>query len=104
MLQVTKENFEQEVVKSALPVMIDFYADWCGPCRAMEPVVEELAKTYDARASVVKLNIDQQTEISSKHGVMSIPTFVFYKGGQEQTRLVGSQSKDKLAEALDRLV
>ena len=104
MLQVTKETFEEQVVKNTQPVLIDFYADWCGPCRGMEPMIEELAKQYDGRAQVVKINIDQNMEIAQQHGVMSIPTFVFYKDGKEQDRLVGSQSKDKLMEVIDRLV
>ena len=104
MLQVTKDTFQEQVVKSATPVLIDFYADWCGPCRVMEPLIEELAKQYDGRAQVVKINIDQNMEIAQQHGVMSIPTFVFYKDGKEQDRLVGSQSKDKLMEVIDRLV
>ena len=79
---ITKDNFNEEVVNSELPVLIDFYADWCGPCKMMGPVVEELAKEYEGKAKVAKINVDQEPEIAEKYDVMSIPNFVFIKNGK----------------------
>ena len=97
----TKENFESEVLKSDVPVLVDFYADWCGPCRAMMPVVEQLAGEYDGRVKVGKVNSDEQPELASAFGVMGIPNFFIIKDGKVVDRLVGGMPKETLAQRID---
>ena len=94
-LTITAQNFEQEVLQSDKPVLIDFYADWCGPCKMMAPVIEEIAGEVND-VKVGKLNIDNEMEIAQKYGVMSIPTLIVYREGEEVTRRVGVQSLDQL--------
>ena len=102
--KITKDNFNEEVVNSDLPVIIDFYADWCGPCKMMSPVVEELAKEYEGKAKIAKVNIDQEPEIAEKYDVMSIPNFVFIKNGKLVDRQIGATAKAKLVQKLDNLI
>lgn len=92
----TTDNFESEVIQSNLPVLVDFYADWCGPCKMMAPIVEELAASYDGKIKVGKCNIDDNMEIAQKYRVMSIPTFIFFKDGQAVETKVGAMSKEEL--------
>ncbi len=101
---VTDQNFDEEVVKSDVPVLVDFYADWCGPCQMITPVIEELAGEYEGKAKVVKLNVDESQETAQKFGVMSIPALLFFKDGEEVERLTGALPKDALAEKLDSLM
>ncbi len=100
----TSQNYEQEVAKSDIPVMIDFYADWCGPCRAMGPVVTRLAEKYAGRVKVGKVNSDEQRELSQAFRVMSIPYFVFMKGGKVVDTHVGGASQAVLEQKLDALL
>ncbi len=100
---VTDQTFTDEVTNSKLPVMVDFYADWCGPCKMLLPVVEELADEYTGKVKIVKVNVDDSPETAQKFEVMSIPTLVFMKDGQTVDRTVGSMSKDNLKEKLDSL-
>ena len=79
----TSANFETEVLKSELPVLVDFFADWCGPCKMMAPIVESLAESYEGKVKIGKLNIDDEMEIAQRYRVMSIPTFIIFKGGQK---------------------
>ena len=102
--KITKDNFNEEVVNSELPVLIDFYADWCGPCKMMSPVVEELAGEYEGKAKVVKINVDRESEIAEKYGVMSIPNFVFIKNGKLVDQQIGATAKAKLVQKLDNLI
>lgn len=102
--KITKDNFNEEVVNSELPVLIDFYADWCGPCKMMSPVVEELAKEYEGKAKVAKINVDQEPEIAEKYDVMSIPNFVFIKNGKLVDQQIGATAKAKLVQKLDNLI
>ena len=104
-LAVTSENFAEEVLKSPEPVLVDFWAVWCGPCRIMEPIIEQLAKDYENKTGKVrKLNVDENQDIASKYGVLSIPTFaVFYKG-KVFAQTVGVHSKEALAEILEKAV
>ncbi len=102
--KITKDNFNEEVVNSELPVLIDFYADWCGPCKMMSPVVEELAKEYAGKAKVAKINVDQESEIAEKYGVMSIPNFVFIKNGKLVDQQIGATAKAKLVQKLDNMI
>jgi thioredoxin 1 len=101
---VTDQNFDEEVLKAGVPVLVDFYADWCGPCQMIMPMIEELAGDYEGKAKVVKLDVDASQETAQKFGVMSIPTLLFFKDGEEVERLTGGLPKDALAEKLDSLL
>ena len=98
----TTQNFESEVLKSDKPVLVDFYADWCGPCKLTAPVVEELAELYEGKAKVGKLNVDNNEEVAMKYGVMSIPTILVIKNGQVEAKMVGVQKREVLMDALDK--
>lgn len=92
----TTENFEAEVLKADKPVLVDFYADWCGPCKMMAPLVETLAEEMAGEAVIGKLNVDDSEEIAMKYGVMNIPTLILFKNGQEINRVIGVQSREVL--------
>ncbi|WP_026495036.1 thioredoxin [Butyrivibrio sp. WCD3002] len=102
--QFTKENFNEEVINSDIPVLVDFYADWCGPCRMMLPVVEEMAKKYDGKVKVGKVNTDREPALAAKYGVMSIPSFVFIKNGQVVDTEVGGMPEAILSSKLESLI
>lgn len=93
----TTANFEKEVLQADKPVLVDFYADWCGPCKMMGPVVEQLAEELDGTAYVGKLNVDDNEEIAMKYGVMTIPTLMVFKNGLPAGKLIGVQLKDTVA-------
>lgn len=99
----TDENFETEVLKSNIPVLIDFYADWCGPCKMMAPVIEELAGEYEGTVKIGKLNVDEAPGISSKYRVMSIPTLLFVKDGEVVETVVGAVSKAQVVDKLNQI-
>jgi thioredoxin 1 len=102
---VTNENFEAEVIKSELPVIIDFWAEWCGPCKVLSPIIEELAKEYEGKIKVAKVNVDEQPELSStKFQIMSIPTMKFFKGGLEVDELIGAAPKQSIEEKLKKML
>ncbi len=96
----TDENFEAEVLKSDIPVLVDFYAEWCGPCKMMAPVIEELAKEYEGKWKIGKLNVDEAPNMSQQYGIQSIPTLLFFKDGEVVNKKMGAQSKDALKELL----
>ena len=96
----TTENFTTEVLNADKPVLVDFYADWCGPCRMMSPIVEQLAVDMEGKAIIGKLNIDDNEEIAMKYGVMNIPTLILFKNGAEVNRIVGSQNREVLERML----
>lgn len=100
-ITVTMENFEQEVLKSELPVLVDFWAGWCGPCMMLAPVVEEIAHEYEGKVKVCKVNVDEQGELAQKFGIMSIPTVLVFKDGQVKKQSVGFVPKEKLTELLN---
>ena len=95
-LKITRENFENEVMKSNIPVLIDFWAPWCGPCRMMGPIIEQLAEEYEGKAKVGKVNVDEEGELSQAFGVMSIPTIVLVKDGKVVKQAVGARPKTEV--------
>ena len=102
-INFTDQNFEEEVLKSDKPVLVDFFAVWCGPCQMMAPIIEELAKDMGDKAKVGKLDVDANQETAGKYNVSSIPTLIFFKDGQEVERVMGVQSKEELEKKLDTL-
>ena len=96
-IKLTLENFAQEVLKSDKPVLVDFYADWCGPCQMMAREIDEFAEETD-KVKVCKLNVDESTDLAMTFGVMSIPTVILFENGQETKRFVGAKEKDQIAE------
>lgn len=100
--QVTDSTFEQEVLNSELPVLIDFWAPWCGPCKMVAPVVEEVATQYDGQVKVVKLDTDQNPQVAKKYSIRSIPTLMIFKGGQQVDTIVGAVPKTTLSTALEK--
>ncbi len=100
----TDDNFETEVVKSSLPSVVDFWAVWCGPCRALAPIVDELADAYKGKVNVFKLNVDENPEVAAKYGIRGIPTLLFFKGGQVANQVVGVSAKTDLIKKIDTLV
>ena len=97
-LKITSENFEQEVLKAAQPVVIDFWASWCGPCKMFSPIVDEFAEENEGKVKVGKVNIDDEPDLASRFGVMSIPTAILFKNDQAVQSMVGVQPKAKLEE------
>ncbi len=103
-LEITNQNFQSEVLDSDKVSMIDFWAEWCGPCRMVGPIVEELAKEYEGKAVVGKVNVDYNREIAAKYGVMNIPTILFIKNGEVVERHVGAAPKNVLQGKLDAVL
>ncbi|MDD4376783.1 MAG: thioredoxin [Eubacteriales bacterium] len=99
-INLTKDMFEKEVVKSEIPVLVDFWASWCGPCRMLGPVVEEVATEYDGKVKVCKVNVDEEVELATRFGVMTIPTCILFKHGEISAKTVGALSKPQLISQL----
>tara|TARA_B100001989_G_C24433561_1_gene410272 strand:+ start:466 stop:858 length:393 start_codon:yes stop_codon:yes gene_type:complete len=101
--EVTDKDFESEVLNSELPVLVDFWAPWCGPCRALAPVIDQVASEYEGKVKVFKLNTDENPESAVKFRINSIPNLIFFKGGKPVEQLVGAVDKSKIDEALAKL-
>ena len=100
-VEIKETEFDQTVIKSQMPVLVDFWAPWCGPCRMVAPVVEELSGEYDGKVSFVKVNVDDNPQVASQFGVMSIPTLILFKDGKPATTVVGFRPKAELKKSLD---
>ena len=98
---VTDDTFEPEVLKSSLPVLVDYWAEWCGPCKAIAPVLEEVAKEYDGRLKIAKVDVDANTEVPKKFNIRGIPTLMLFKNGAVEATKVGALSKSQLTAFLD---
>ena len=103
-LNLDQNYFKAEVLDSKIPVLVDFWAEWCGPCRLIGPVVEELATEYDGKAVIAKVNVDVEGDIAGDYGIMSIPTLLFFKNGQLVDKHVGVAAKSELKKKLDALI
>jgi len=103
-IHTTDQNFEKEVVQSDKPVLVDFWAPWCGPCRAIAPVLDELASEYGEKIKIVKVNVDENQQAPQRFSVRGIPTLIFFKGGKDVETLVGAHPKETLKEKIDSVL
>jgi thioredoxin 1 len=101
--KVDQSNFDEKVLKSARPVLVDFWAEWCGPCRALAPVLDEVATELGEKVTVVKINVDENGDLAQQYGIRGIPTMIFFKNGQAAKTLVGLQPKEEIKKSLQEL-
>jgi thioredoxin 1 len=101
--EFTAENFEQEVIKSDKPVLVDFWAEWCGPCKMLTPVIDNIANEYSDKYSIGKINVDNNSDIAAKYGIRSIPCLLFFNNGEVQEQIVGAVEKADIVTALEKL-
>ena len=102
--EATDTNWQTDVLDSDKPVLVDFWAEWCGPCRAIAPAVEAVAEQYADKATIVKMNVDENMNVPQQYGIRGIPTLILFKGGAEQERIVGSVSRDAIAKLVEKYV
>lgn len=100
-IKLTSENFENEVIKSEIPVLVDFWAEWCGPCKMQSPIIDDLANSMDGKIKICKINVDEETDIATRYNVMSIPTLMFFKNGAIINTAVGLHSKEEILEIIN---
>ena len=103
-LQVTDETFDSEIVNSDIPAMVDFWAAWCGPCKMVAPVVEELAKEYEGKIKIAKMDVDKNQQTPARFGIRNIPTLILFKGGDVAQTIIGAQPKSSIEEELKKLL
>ena len=103
-LHVNQSSFDDEVLKSQIPVFADFWAEWCGPCRAIAPVLESLAEDFDGKVKIVKINVDQENELANKYNVSAIPSLIILKDGKEIDRIVGGATKEVYADRINKVI
>ena len=103
-VHVTESNFEEEVVKSDVPVLVDFWAEWCGPCKMIAPILDEIAKEYGEKLKICKIDVDSNPEIAPKFGIRGIPTLIMFKDGNAESTKVGAVSKSQLIEFVDEII
>ena len=103
-VHVTESNFEEEVVKSDVPVLVDFWAEWCGPCKMIAPILDEIAKEYGEKLKICKIDVDSNPDIAPKFGIRGIPTLIMFKDGNAESTKVGAVSKSQLIEFVDEII
>ena len=103
-IEVTDSTFEEEVMKSDIPVLVDFWAVWCGPCKMIHPIIDELADEYDGKLKVARLDVDKNNQTASQYRIMSIPSLLFFKNGERVDQVIGAVPKQQLVEIVDSLV
>lgn len=101
-LAVSTTEFDEQVLNSDVPVLVDFWAEWCGPCKAIGPAIDQLAAEYQGRAKIVKVDVDKEGELAGRYGVMSIPALILFKGGKVVDKLIGAAPKQQIAQLIDR--
>jgi thioredoxin 1 len=101
-IEISDSNFESEVVKSDVPVLVDFWAPWCGPCKAIAPIVEEISSTYEGKIKVGKMNVDENQSTTMKFGIRSIPTIIIFKGGEAVDQIIGAVPKGEIEKVVER--
>jgi thioredoxin 1 len=100
--EVNEGNFEQVVLQSNRPVLVDFWAEWCGPCRTLAPIVEAIAEQYAGAAEIVKLDVDDNPSVTQRYGIQGIPTLIVFKDGEEKERIIGASSKETISRVIDK--
>jgi thioredoxin 1 len=103
-IHFNEQNFQQEVISSPIPVLVDFWAEWCGPCRMMGPVIDSMADEYTGKLKVGKVNVDESSNLAAEFGIMSIPTMILFKEGKAATQIVGAMAKETLAQKINAVV
>lgn len=100
-IKLTEKNFDKEVIGSSLPVLVDFWATWCGPCRMISPIIEEIAEEYEGKIKVGKVNVDEETQLAVKYGIASIPTLLLFEKGEVRNKLIGYCQKDEIVKMIN---